>query len=278
MMEKVTVPMLRRSIPLFCELDDSIAEKLCEASIPRTLPKRSTVIREGEGVEAVYFILQGLVKTFRTDEKGNEQIYSFLKAGDLFPLTGRFDVDTHPATAVTVVETELLAVPVKALEQMLQSAPDFAFRLMGLMSGKIRELQDKLLHFSQRSVEDRGISYLIQLAEHFGIEREGEVWIPVPMTHQEMASTIGFTRESVSRLLTNLRKEEMIRFNRKGFVVKNLQALKTKVCVKENCPHCREAGERRQGLTQVMTRELEIDGRLESKMALESGRVLKKAR
>lgn len=277
-MEKITVPMLRRSVPLFRDLDDSVAERLCEVSIPRVLPKRSPVIREGEEVEAVYFILQGLVKTFRTDEKGNEQIYSFLKAGDMFPLTGRFDAGTHPATAVTVVETELLAVPVKALEQMLLSAPDFAYRLMGLMSGKIRELQDKLLHFSQRSVEDRGISYLIQLAEHFGVEREGEVWIPVPMTHQEMASTIGFTRESVSRLLTSLRKEEMIVFNRKGFVVKNLQALKTKVCVKENCPHCREASERERGVTQVMTRELEIDGSLASKMARKSGRILEKTR
>ncbi|MEF2968276.1 Crp/Fnr family transcriptional regulator [Paenibacillus sp. M1] len=237
---EMSVETLRRFIPLFRELDDGEAEKLCGAAITRLLPKRTAVIREGEEVEAVYFILQGLVKTFRTDEKGNEQIFSILKSGEVFPLTCRFDEDVHPATAVTVVETQLLSVPVKFLEGMFLSSSGFAYKMMGLMSGKIRELQDKLLRFNQRSVEDRGIAYLIQLAEHFGVEREGEVWIPVPMTHQELASTIGFTRESVSRLLTGLRKEGILMFSRKGFIVKDLLALKAKVCVKENCPHCRE--------------------------------------
>ncbi|MGG6314043.1 Crp/Fnr family transcriptional regulator [Paenibacillus macerans] len=238
---------LLRSIPLFHELSGEEAGRVRELIVPRLLPRRTVVFREGDEVEAVYFVVNGLIKTSRTDERGNEQIFSFLKKGDMFPLTGRFDGEASPVTAVTVVETSLLAIPLRSFEHLLASSPGLAFKMMGLMSGKIRELQSKLQNFNQRSVEDRGISLLLQLAEHFGVEREGEVLVPIPVTHQELASTIGFTRESVSRLLTSLRKEGIVQVNRKGFVVKNPLALKEKVCVKENCPHCREQRYQQQG-------------------------------
>lgn len=229
-----------RSFPLFQGLTADEAARVARLAVPRLLPRRAAVFREGDEVEAIYFVASGLIKTSRTDEKGNEQIFSFLKRGDMFPLTGRFDAEISPVTAATVVETSLLALPLRSFEQLLAGSPELAFKMMGLMSGKIRELQDKLLNFNQRGVEDRGISFLIYLAEHFGLEREGEVVVPIPVTHQELASTIGFARESVSRLLTSLRKEGIVQVSRKGFVVRNLQALKEKVCVKENCPHCRE--------------------------------------
>lgn len=236
-----------RAFPLFQGLDADEAARIGRLAVPRLLPRRATVFREGDEVESIYFVASGLIKTSRTDEKGNEQIFSFLKQGDMFPLTGRFDAEASPVTAATVVETSLLAIPLRSFEQLLAGSPELSFKTMGLMSGKIRELQDKLLNFNQRSVEDRGISFLIYLAEHFGIERGGEVVVPIPVTHQELASTIGFARESVSRLLTGLRKEGIVQVSRKGFVVRNLQALREKVCVKENCPHCRGLQRVRQG-------------------------------
>lgn len=229
-----------RSFPLFQGLTADEAARIAQLAVPRLLPRRAAVFREGDEVESIYFVASGLIKTSRTDEKGNEQIFSFLKQGDMFPLTGRFDAEVSPVTAATVVETSLLALPLRSFEQLLAGSPELAFKMMGLMSGKIRELQDKLLNFNQRSVEERGISFLIYLAEHFGLERGGEVVVPIPVTHQELASTIGFARETVSRLLTSLRKEGIVQVSRKGFVVRNLQTLKEKVCVKENCPHCRE--------------------------------------
>lgn len=236
-----------RSIPILRDIGREGAEKLCSAAIPRGLPRRTTVIREGEEVKAVYFILQGLVKTFRTDEKGNEQIFSLLKSKEMFPLTCQSDGTLHSVSAVTVTDTKLLAIPSKLWEQIIAGSPDVAVKMVELMSHKIKELQDKLQRFSQRSVEERGIAFLIELSEHFGVEREGMVWIPVPMTHQELASTIGFARESISRLLISLRREGIVQMNRNGFVVRDLFALKEKICVKENCAHCRELLLEKQG-------------------------------
>lgn len=236
---ELSIEMLR-SITLLRDLDDGEADRFRSIAVPRTLPRKTKVFREGEVVEAVYFILHGLIKTYKTDEIGNEQIVSLLKTGDMFPHTGQFDGNLYPATAVTVVDTRLLVVPIRSFEQILSTTPSIAFKMMGVMSSKIRELQDKLQGFTQRDVEDRGVSFLIKLAENFGIEQDGEIHINVPMTHQDFASFIGSTRETVTRLLNNLRKDGILLVSRKGFIIRNLQALKERICIKENCPHCRE--------------------------------------
>jgi CRP/FNR family transcriptional regulator len=59
------------------------------------------------------------------------------------------------------------------------------------MASEIRELQNKLQGFTSRNLEDRGISFLIKLAEDFGIRIDGKVLINVPMTHQEIVNLIG---------------------------------------------------------------------------------------
>ncbi|WP_334073985.1 MULTISPECIES: Crp/Fnr family transcriptional regulator [Paenibacillus] len=229
-----------RCITLLHDLDNEEMTRFRNMAIPRMISRKQAVFHEGEQVEAIYFILHGLIKAYKTDEKGNEQIISLLKAGDMFPYTGQFDSDLYPTTCMALVDTKLLAVPIRSFELMLASTPSIAFKMMSAMGSKIRELMDKLQGFTHRSVEDRGISLLIKLAEEYGIERDGGIYVGVPMTHQEIASIIGLARESVTRLLNSLRKEGMVIVSRKGFYVKNLLALKERVCVKENCDHCRQ--------------------------------------
>ncbi|WP_335926384.1 Crp/Fnr family transcriptional regulator [Paenibacillus lutimineralis] len=188
----------------------------------------------------IYFIIHGLIKTHKIDEKGNEQILSLLKTGDMFPHTGQFGSNPYPTTATTVINTELFALPISSFEQILAGSPSIAFKMMAVMASEIRELHNKLQGFTSRNLEDRGISFLIKLAEDFGIRIDGNILINVPRTHQEIANLIGFTRQSVTRLLSSLCKEGLLTVNRKGFLIHNLQALRERVCVKENCAHCRE--------------------------------------
>jgi CRP/FNR family transcriptional regulator len=174
----------------------------------------------------VYFILDGLVKAFKTDENGNEHIVSFLKTGDMFPHTGFFNQNPYPATAEVIVDTQLLAIPVRSFEQLLTSIPAISIKLMRAMSEKIRELQGKLQELTGNDVQDRGLLFLLKLAENYGTLRNGFVYIDVPMTNQEFADTIGSTRETVNRLINQLRKEDILETSRSGYVILDYDALK----------------------------------------------------
>lgn len=216
-----------RSFPLFRDLSDEELAKLSEYAIRRVYPKKTAIFHEGDRKEAVYFIQEGLVKTFKTDENGHEHIVSFLKRGDMFPHTGLFHDLPYPATAEAIEQAVLLALPVKPFEQFIVGAPLVAIKMMRVMSEKMTELQGKLQELTGLDVLNRGQLFLLKLAEEYGKPQpDGSLHVDFPMGHQDFASAIGTSRETVSRLLNQLRKEGILDMNRSGFTVFDLDELK----------------------------------------------------
>lgn len=224
-MELDTVRMLR-FVPMFRDLSDEELQGIGNVAILRTYDRKSVVFHEGARKEAVFFVKEGLVKTFKTDENGHEHIVSLLKPGEMFPHAGLFHSETYPATAVAVVETRLIAVPVHSFEQQLIRFPSVAMKMLRVMEEKIAELQGKLQELTGHDVQDRGLAFLLKLAEHYGTRKEGEVHIEIPMTHQDIASVIGTTRETVNRLLNQLRKEGILETTRSGLIIYDLEGLR----------------------------------------------------
>lgn len=215
-----------RLVPLFRDLTQEELERIWSIAIQRSYNKRSVIFMEGSDKEAVFFIRDGLVKTYKTDENGHQHIISFLKTGDMFPHTGFFNQHPYPATAETIVDTQLLAIPVHSFEHLMMATPMMAIKVMRVMSEKIRELQEKLQGLTGQDVQDRGLSFLLKLAENYGTLKNGAVYINVPMTHQEFASVIGTTRETVNRLINQLVKEKLLETHRSGFIILDYERLK----------------------------------------------------
>ncbi|HUC91685.1 MAG TPA: Crp/Fnr family transcriptional regulator [Paenibacillus sp.] len=226
MAEEKYAKQILRQVPLFRDLTAEEMEELSLFAIGRSYRKKSVIFNEGGDKEAVYFIQTGLVKTYKTDENGHQHIVSFLKKGDMFPHTGLFNSNPYPATAEAIVPAVLIALPVRPFEQFLSSRPGVAIKIMSVLSEKINELQKKLQELTGQDVQNRGQMFLIKLAENYGKEVDGQIRISIPMTHQDFANTIGTTRETVSRLLNQLRKDGIIEISRAGFVIYDLEALK----------------------------------------------------
>jgi len=225
-MNKEQISAFLRQVPLFHDLYPQELERVEEITIARFIPRKSTVFTEGSEKEAVYFIKDGLVKTYKTDENGNEQIVSFLKTGDMFPHTGFFNPNPYPATAEAIVDSKLLAIPVRLFENLMLSTPSIAVKMMRVMGDKIKELQEKLQVLSGQDVKHRVLTFLLQLADQLGEWRGSTVTINLPMTHQEFANSIGTTRETINRLLNQFSKEDLLEVDRSRIVILDLEALK----------------------------------------------------
>lgn len=218
------IPFLKK-IRLFGELDEQELAKLAAITITRTFRKNANVFMEGDERQAVFFIQKGIVKIYKIDAEGNEQIVSFLKEGDMFPHTGFFDTTPYPATAVVVEAAELFVIPVHAFEQLMLDMPSIAVKVMRVMGHKIRELQAKLQEFVTQDVNRRIISFLIRLAREHGQPENGSIRIDIPLTHQEFANMVGTTRETVNRLMNQLKKDTIIDMNRQGIVIRDMESL-----------------------------------------------------
>lgn len=215
-----------QQIPIFRDLNQQELARVEEIAIHRVFRKKTTIFMEGSEKEAVFFIQDGLVKAYKTDEEGHEQIVSLLQTGDMFPHTGFFNQTPYPATTEALVDTHVLAIPVRAFEQLILAMPSIAIKVIDVMGAKIRELQQKLQQFTGHDVHDRIIFFLLQLADKHGEVKGSRIHIELPMTHQELANTIGTTRETVNRLLNQLKKQRILEMHRSEIIILDRDALK----------------------------------------------------
>lgn len=217
---------LLQSFPFFSHLSEKELEEIEQITVTRKIQKKERIFLEGSKNEAVYFIKKGIVKAFKTDENGNEHIISLLKEGEMFPHTGFFIHDYYPATTEAVIDTLLIAVPTESFEALMMKSPTIAVKVIRSMSEKLKELQEKLQSFTGKDTHERIVGFLRKLANDYGKIQDGAIFIPLPMTNQEFANHIGTTRETVNRVINQLKKEGILEQIKSGYIIKNIEALK----------------------------------------------------
>jgi CRP/FNR family transcriptional regulator len=218
-----------KRVPLFSHLSPEELSHVEQIVIPRTVWKKTIIFMEGDEKEAVYFIQEGMVKAYQTDKDGREHIVSLLSSGEMFPHTGFFQPSLYPATTEALVDTHLLAIPIREFEQLMMEKPSIAIKVIDVLSAKIRELQQKLQQVTGHDAHSRILSFLLYLAEKHGRSEGSSILIEMPMTNQELANTIGTTRETVNRLLNRLKKEQIVQMKRSKIFILNKEALKQKL-------------------------------------------------
>lgn len=121
---------------IFSGLNGEEFSQIEQIAIKRKYQPRVFVFMEGEEREAVFFVKSGLVKTYKIDEEGNEQVISLLQSGDMFPHVGFFDRSPYPATAEAVQETELIVIRIDDFNELLMKYPEMTMKVMQIMGKK----------------------------------------------------------------------------------------------------------------------------------------------
>lgn len=216
-----------RQFPIFKELTDDEIIPLIELMETRTFPTNSFVFMKDEPITNVYFILDGEVKIFRTSIEGKEQIVNILKAPDMFPHRGLFRQDNYPANAQVMKDTRLMYLSIADFEQFLIMYPRVSIKMFRILSGIIGDLQSRLEEKILFTVYEQIVMLLIRLAKNHGKQiNDVEYKIGLQFTNQDLANMIGSSRETVSRTLTLLRKEKLIRNDEDGYVIIKFNKLK----------------------------------------------------
>ncbi|MFS0882961.1 Crp/Fnr family transcriptional regulator [Metabacillus niabensis] len=217
--------VMLKTIPIFSELNHEELLRVQEIAIKRTYKKKQIVFIEGEKREAVYFIQSGIVKAYKIDEDGNEQVISLLHEGDMFPHVGFFDTAPYPATVEIVQDAELFVILIDEFEELMIRWPQIAVKVMKIMGRKIVELQQRVQDFISKDVSHRLIEILIRLAKEQGVQHVNGISIKIPITNQDFANMVGASRESINRILNQLKKDELILFNRTEIFIYDLKTL-----------------------------------------------------
>ncbi|MGF1537467.1 MAG: global nitrogen regulator NtcA [Elainellaceae cyanobacterium] len=191
--------------------------------VVETYERSKTIFFPGDPAERVYFLLKGAVKLSRVYEAGEEITVALLKENSVFGvlslITGHRSDRFYHAVAFTPVE--LLSVPIEQMEKALQEKPDLSLIMLQGLSSRILQTEMMIETLAHRDMGSRLVSFLLILCRDFGVPSQDGITIDLKLSHQAIAEAIGSTRVTVTRLLGDLRQDEMISIHKKKITVHN---------------------------------------------------------
>lgn len=211
---------------LFRELNDFEITKISDIAIAREWKKQSHVFLQGDPLENVYFIYDGKIKIYKSDINGKEQIVAIAKKGEMFPHVGFFRKGDYPAYAEVLEPSTLIAVPISKFETVLIENPELCIKVFKVLGEKIVDLQNRLEEQILNNTYEQIIKLLIRLAQKHGNEQEdGTILLKSEFTNKDLANMIGTTRETISRTLTKMKKDELIEVDNEGNMIVDVEIL-----------------------------------------------------
>lgn len=206
-----SVKDLLQQFPLFKHLTDEEMEPVLEIARNRIYRKGTHLFMQGDPLTNVYFIMHGKIKIYRTDLQGKEQIVNVLGENEMFPHQGFFRNDDYPAHAEVLDEATLIYIPIHQFEQFLISNPEVSVKVFRVLGDIIVDLQNRLEEQILYNTYEQIILLLLRLTKSHGKEiADGSFQITTPFTNRDLANMIGSSRETVSRTLTQLKKNNLI--------------------------------------------------------------------
>jgi len=210
---------LFREVSLFSDLEDADLESLIAVATRRKFPKDSVIFFEHDPGDALFVILSGRVKVTILSDDGREIILSVLGEKDFFGEMSLLDNETRSATAIAMEDTEVVILHQREFLSIVEKRPRILVLLLAVLSSRLRKANHQIGSLALLDVYGRVAGVLLDMAKESGIRlKDGRICFRRP-THQEIANMIGATRETVSRMISDLHRQGYIEISGKNVII-----------------------------------------------------------
>lgn len=188
--------------------------------------KGEFVIRPGGMPQGVFYIQKGLVKAYDITKYGEENLLIIRKPGEVLGLTWAISDDNRHIIYAALAKTELLHITRDQFVDFVRANPNCALPLVDMLIDMYRVHGERVLSLEYRTVRERLVSFLLSTSRRFGKQTADGIVLQVPLRHQDIASSISATRESVGRELTNFERNGLIDNKQLTITLKDVERLR----------------------------------------------------
>ena len=199
-----------RTIPLFSELSDEDIEGIERIIIKKNFARDQIVLFEEDTASYMYIVYAGKVRVVKQSKEGREQIIAINKKNDFFGEMALLDGRTSPATVIAHEDAVIGLISKKDFDTLLLSHEKIRNKMISLLCAQLRDSWAMIKILSFDNAEKRIIAVLERMHELYGVVDDRGRIITVRLTHQQIANYASVTRETVTRVLNRLEKEEVI--------------------------------------------------------------------
>ena len=213
-------------IPFFAGLETSTLERVAAGTRSRRFRRGEVIFHEGDPGDALFIIVAGEVKIALPSEEGDEAILATLGPGDVFGELALLDGAPRSATASALVGTEVVMLPRDRFRELVATEPAVRDTLLAALAGELRRLTTHVEELHFLDMTGRLAARLVRLAREAGpAPAGGPIHLRRTLTQAELASMVGCTRQSVNKLLGQFADDGLVRVDRDGIAVIDLDGL-----------------------------------------------------
>lgn len=212
-----------RTCPFFLDMDEETLVFIRPAARRVMQPRNTVIFHEGEPCHGFYIVESGAVKIYKEGPDGREHVVHVALPGDCFGEAALFLGKGYPASAAAVQDSALILLRRDEFLKLLRDNPDVSFRLMASMATWAHRLVSSIESLTLKDASARFAQYVIsQMPPDAG---DGAV-VNLGMPKQVLASHLGMTGETLSRLLARFEADGVLTVKGRKLTILSTEALR----------------------------------------------------
>ena len=182
--------------------------KLANCKTSYTIKKGEPIFEEGETINGIFCIKDGVCKLSKLSANGKDQIVKLVKSGELLGQRSMISEEPTNLSAVALEDMDVCFIPKQEVMSYFTSNNQFSMEVMKSICSDLKEADDHMVSMAQKTVKERLAETLLFLEDTFGKNDDGT--LRIQLTREELAGMIGTATESCIRLLSEFNKSNYI--------------------------------------------------------------------
>lgn len=215
-----------RNFPLFEDLPSSELYKVANIIDKKESPKYHYIYQPGDLTDSIYFLERGTVKIGTHSDEGKEVIKSILHPKAMFGELSLLGEEKRTDFAKSMDSTTTYYVmKVSAFHDIVRTNSNLSMKLIGMLGRRLKNTERRLESMILKDARARIIDFLKDNAKNQGRQVGFEMLLKHSLTQQDIANFTGTSRQTVTSVLNDLKKSNLIYFKRKSILIRDMSAL-----------------------------------------------------
>ena len=188
-----------------------------------TYQKKQALYTQGKKPRFLFYLVNGKIKSYKTNEDGKEYICDLYNSGDFIGYNALIQEINYEDSAMALEDAEVMQISREDFLKMIHTDMNIASAFIRIMSNNMKEKEERMLNLAYSSLRKRIAKALIEIQNKFDEENTGE---PISMSREDIAQYVGAATESLIRTLSDFKTEKLIEIKGTNIFIKNLDELR----------------------------------------------------
>ncbi len=198
--------------------------RISNCKTTKFIKKGEVIFEEGEMLNGVYCVKDGICKLSKLSANGKDQIVKMVVKGELLGQRSIISEERSNLRAIALNDMEVCFIPKSEIIGNLKKNASFSLDVLKHMAHDLKEADDIIVNMAQKSVRQRLAEALINIHNSFGTNTDGT--LSVLLSREDFASIVGTATESTIRVLSQFKKEGFISTEGKKIKIEDFEGLK----------------------------------------------------